>query len=298
MLVLTGGDPLCREDIFELIEYATQSGLDVSVTPSATPLVTERAIRQFAEAGIHRMAISIDGSSAKTHDAVRGVHGSFDRSLEILSRARQLGIPTQINTTLTPENVDQLDNMAELFATLDITLWSVFFLVPVGRAETAGRLNAEETELAFAKLWKHSQHQPYMVKTTEAPHYRRFAIQHQHISSNEKVPNVGGGRLKPFVPTGVNDGKGIMFVSHTGTIHPSGFMPIVCGVFPLQHVVQVYQDSPIFRGLRDAKRIEGKCGQCEFRHICGGSRARAYAVTGNPFAQEPDCAYIPTSMTQ
>ena len=297
MLVLTGGDPLCRDDIFELIGYATQAGLEVSITPSATPLVTEHAIRQFAEAGIHRMAISIDGSTAESHDAVRGVPGSFSRSLDILHHARKMGVATQINTTLTPDNVDQLDDMAELFASLDITLLSVFFLVPVGRAETAGRLNAAECELAFAKLWAHSQHQPYMVKTTEAPHFRRYAIQHQHSKSLGSKSPSDEIRPKPFMPMGVNDGKGIMFVSHTGTIHPSGFMPITCGVFPQQHVVQVYQDSPIFRGLRDADRLEGKCRACEFRNICGGSRARAYAVTGNPYAEEPDCAYLPTSMT-
>lgn len=295
MLVLTGGDPLCRDDIFDLIEYATESGLEVSITPSATPLVTEHAIRQFADAGVHRMAISIDGSTAESHDAVRGVQGSFDRSLSILRRARELGICTQINTTLTPDNVDQLDAMAELFAGLDITLWSVFFLVPVGRAETAGRLNAAESELAFAKLWMHSQTQPYMLKTTEAPHYRRFAIQNQHSKSLAKA-SCSGLEKPRFVPMGVNDGKGIMFVSHTGTIHPSGFMPIMCGVFPQQNIVQVYQDSPVFRGLRDADRLEGKCGSCEFRNVCGGSRARAYAMTGNPYAEEPDCAYLPPKM--
>lgn len=294
MLVLTGGDPLCRDDIFELIEYATNAGLEVSITPSATPLVTEDAIRQFAAACIHRMAISIDGSTAATHDAVRGVEGSFDRSLQILRRARQLGIATQINTTLTPDNVDQLDDMANLFAGLDITLWSVFFLVPVGRAEAAGRLNAEQQEQVFASLWRHSQTQPYMVKTTEAPHYRRFAIQHQHSKSAGTASKSESERPKPFMPMGVNDGKGIMFVSHTGTIHPSGFMPIICGMFPQQHVVQVYQESTIFRGLRNSDQLEGKCGACEFRNICGGSRARAYAVTGNPYAEEPDCSYLPS----
>jgi radical SAM protein with 4Fe4S-binding SPASM domain len=293
MLVLTGGDPLCRADVFELIEYATASGLEVSITPSATPLVTDQAIRRFAEAGIHRMAVSIDGSTAQTHDEVRGVPGSFARSLVILARARKLGVSTQINTTLTPDNVDQLDEMADLFAALDIALWSVFFLVPVGRAETSRRLNAEEAERAFAKLWLHSQRQPYLLKTTEAPHYRRFAVQQQRDKSSRRDPPSGSERPKPFLPLGVNDGKGILFVSHTGTLHPSGFMPITCGVFPQQHIVQVYQDSPILRGLRDADRLEGKCRQCEFRNICGGSRARAYALTGNPFAEEPDCAYIP-----
>ncbi|MFC1757190.1 radical SAM/SPASM domain-containing protein, partial [Planctomycetota bacterium] len=233
---------------------------------------------------------------AESHDAVRGVEGSFARSLKILRRARLLGIATQINTTLTPDNVDQVDEMAKIFAGLDITLWSVFFLIPVGRADTAARLSADECESVFSKLWQHSQTQPYMLKTTESPHFRRYAIQHQPSKAVEKEAQNGDQRPKRFQPLGVNDGKGIMFVSHTGTIHPSGFMPITCGVFPQQHVVQVYQDSPIFRGLRDADRLEGKCGACEFRNICGGSRARAYALTGNPYAEEPDCVYVPPSM--
>ncbi len=290
MLVLTGGDPLCRDDIFELIDYATQVGLEVSITPSATPLVTDEAIQRLADAGIHRMAISIDGATAKSHDDVRGVQGSFERSLQILRKARELGISTQINTTLTPDNVASLDDMADLFGTLDITLWSVFFLIPVGRATESGRLNAQQCEEAFAKLWQHAQQQPYMVKTTEAPHFRRYAIQHQHSSTTGRTD-----RPKHFVPMGVNDGKGILFVGHTGEIYPSGFMPIECGRFPEQHIVDVYQNSELLTALRSPDRLEGKCGDCEFRQICGGSRARAYAVTGNPHAQEPDCIYEPQS---
>jgi radical SAM protein len=290
MLVLTGGDPLKRADLFELVEHAAWLGLDVSITPSATPLVTAQAIRRLRDAGISRMAISIDGADAAAHDAVRGVPGSFQRSLEILADVRAAGIPTQVNTTLTPQNVGQIDAMAKLMASLEIDLWSVFFLVPVGRAASAPRLTAQECEAAFERLWHHAQRQPYAIKTTEAPHYRRYVIQHQ-------LPKAQRPALEPaprtFVPLGVNDGKGVMFVSHVGLIHPSGFMPIVCGLFPLDHVVRVYQRSPIFRSLRDADRLEGKCRVCEFRNICGGSRARAYAVTGNPFAQEPDCAYSP-----
>ena len=288
MLVLTGGDPLCRADIFDLIEYGTAAGLEVSITPSATPLVTAEAIGRFAKAGIHRMAISIDAATAVAHDAVRGVTGSFQRSLCILEQAREIGLATQINTTLTPENIDQIDQMAELFAGLGISLWSVFFLVPVGRADTANRLSAEACELAFERLWKQSRIQPYAIKSTEAPHYRRYMIQQ---AKSEKRQFVAAPRS--YVPMGVNDGKGIMFVSHVGVVHPSGFMPVTCGVFPFQHIVEIYQDSPVFRALREASRLEGKCGQCEFRNVCGGSRARAYALTGSVFAEEPDCIYRP-----
>jgi radical SAM protein len=299
ILVLTGGDPLKRRDIFELIEHATRRGLEVSITPSATPLVTADAVRRLRDAGIARMAISIDGADAETHDRTRGVRGSFARSLEILSAARDVGLSVQVNTTVTPMNVDQIDRMAEMLAQNGIVMWSVFFLIPVGRAEQIARLDAEQSEAAFANLWRHAKQQPYAIKTTEAPHYRRFSLQ-QQVSKSQREPSNGqASNGQPsngppsYVSAGVNDGKGVMFISHAGLIHPSGFLPITCGVFPLQHVVQVYQDSPVFRALRDAERLEGKCHACEFRKICGGSRARAYAVTGELFAEEPDCAYIP-----
>ena len=287
MLVLTGGDPLKRNDIFVLIKHATKSGLDVSITPSATPLVTRKAIERLRDAGISRMAISIDGADAETHDTMRGVAGSFDRSLEILTTAQAVGIPTQVNTTLSPRNVDQIERMSTLFGELGIVMWSIFFLVPVGRARHLPRLSADECEAAFARIWREAQRSPFAIKTTEAPHYRRYVIQHQLTKSHDASAPTG------FVPMGVNDGKGIMFVSHSGLVHPSGFLPILCGVFPRDHVARMYQDSPIFRALRDSSRLEGKCHDCEFRHICGGSRARAYAVTGNLLSEEPDCSYQP-----
>jgi radical SAM protein len=294
MLVLTGGDPLKRADIFQLIEHAARRGLDVSITPSATPLVTPQAIRRLRDAGISRLAISIDGADAQAHDATRGVVGSFERSLRILDDARQQGIPTQINTTITPTNFEQIHLMAELFGQQRIAMWSGLFLVPVGRAKNAPRLSADQYEQVFERLWHQSQRQPYAIKTTEAPQYRRFVIKNQMPKKNQH----GDKSPLTYMPLGVNDGKGVMFVSHVGMIHPSGFMPILCGMYPQEHVVTVYQDSPVFRGLRDAERLEGKCEVCEFRSICGGSRARAYAVTDNPFAQEPDCSYIPEAVTR
>ena len=264
MLVLTGGDPFCRDDIFQLIEYATKSGLETSITPSATSLVTSHAIGRLQKSGIHRLAISIDGADAETHDGIRGVEGSFAKSFEILCDARQVGLPAQINTTLTPENFDQIGAMAELFADLEIVLWSVFFVVPVGRAEFALRLSPDEYERAFELLWDLSQRQPYRIKTTEAPHYRRFVMQ------QEKSRRSTSEARTPFQAAGLNDGKGVMFVGHTGKIYPSGFMPIDCGQFPKQNVLEVYQDSPLFQDLRDANRLEGKCRQCEYRTICVG----------------------------
>ncbi|MEX0819829.1 MAG: TIGR04053 family radical SAM/SPASM domain-containing protein [Pirellulaceae bacterium] len=290
LLVLTGGDPLKRPDIYELIDHAKQRELDVSITPAATELATEGAIRRLRDAGISRLAVSLDGADATMHDGLRCVTGSYRRTLEILRSARQLGLPTQVNTVVTTENWHQIDAMAELLAHEGIVLWSVFFVVPVGRAAENYCLSGIETEAAFTRLWAQSQRQSYLIKTTEAPHYRRFVRQQLKSSASDDGRRQ---RADHAVPTGLNDGKGIMFVSHTGMIHPSGFMPIVCGMFPFEHVVRVYQDSPIFRGLRDADRLEGKCLACEYRNLCGGSRARAYAATGNPFAQEPTCIYSP-----
>jgi radical SAM protein with 4Fe4S-binding SPASM domain len=295
MLVLTGGDPLKRLDIFTLIRRAAWRGLDVSITPSATPLVTREAIQHLRYAGISRLAVSIDGADAATHDAMRGVAGSFGRSLQILADAHQEGIDTQVNTTLTPKNAGQIGLLADLLAMQHIVLWSVFFLVPTGRARSAPRLSASQCESAFARLWRESQRQLYRIKTTEAPHYRRYVVQQQ---SRKAMKTAAARDWEKGLPLAVNDGNGVMFVSHNGEIYPSGFMPLCCGTFPTDHVVRVYQDSQMFRALRDSWRLQGKCKACEFRNICGGSRARAYAVNGNPFAEEPDCAYIPRALSE
>jgi len=288
-LVLTGGDPLKRVDLYQLIEYAVGAGLDVSITPSATPLATSRAIRRLKEAGISRIAVSIDGSDTETHDHMRGVSGSFERSLEILYDAHLNGISTQINTTITPQNYLQIDRMTEVFERLDIDMWSVFFLVPVGRAEMLPQLTADEYEQVFETLWLQSQRRSYIIKTTEAPHFRRYLLQKsKHTKSLD-----GSFPFQRYKSMGVNDGKGIMFVGHTGIISPSGFLPINCGRFPEHNLVQVYRESSIFRELRNPDLLQGKCGACNFRKICGGSRARAYAITGNMFAQDPCCAYLP-----
>lgn len=291
LLVLTGGDPMKRADIFDLVRHAASSGLRVAMTPSATPLVTRPALYRLARKGLSRLAVSLDGADAATHDGIRGVPGSFRRTFEIIADAQAAGLPVQVNTTVTRTNVAQIDALAELLAAHGIVLWSVFFLVPVGRGSLLERISPEQYEQVFDRLREHSLHQPYDIKTTEAPHYRRFVLQHRGTAPRDDESLV----RPPRAPPGVNDGKGVMFISHAGLIHPSGFLPLVCGVFPLDSVVDVYQRSPVFRALRDLDRLEGKCRDCEFRQVCGGSRARAYAVTGNPLAAEPDCVYLPAS---
>jgi AdoMet-dependent heme synthase len=287
LLVLTGGDPIKRRDVFELIAFARQHNLEVAMTPSATPLVTTAVIRRLKEAGLHRLAVSLDGADAHTHDEFRQVAGSFDRTLRIIGDARRLGLPVQVNTTVGRHNAEQLGRIANLLARRGIVLWSVFFIVPTGRATAEQRLSAAEVERAFAELYRLSKLQPFPIKTTEAPHYRRFVLQQAKGTPAARAlaaaPGMGG----------TNDGKGILFVSHTGEIYPSGFLPIACGRVPLDSIVRVYQEAAPFRALRDSDLLGGKCGRCEFKNLCGGSRARAYAVSGDPLAEEPDCAYVP-----
>jgi radical SAM protein len=294
MLVLTGGDPLKRADLFTLIRHAVAAGLQVALTPSATPLATFEAFARAREAGVRRLGISLDGADAATHDAFRGWPGSFQRTLEMLANARTLGLAVQLNTSITRRNVHQIDAMAELLAGQGIAMWSVFFLVPVGRGAEEERISAAEYEEVFARLWHHAQCRPFAVKTTEAPHYRRFVLERGGDPlAGPRGAADGAARRGHRAPLGVGDGKGIMFVSHTGEIYPAGFLPLGCGRFPRDSVIEVYQKHPVFLALRDPDRFKGRCGICEYRQVCGGSRARAYAVTGDYLESEPDCAYVP-----
>ncbi len=292
MLVLTGGDPLKRPDIYELVDHGVRLGLDVAMTPSATPLVTATALLRLRAAGLHRLALSLDGIDAATHDAFRGVPGSFDRTLAILSWARSVGLPLQVNTTIAKTNVHQIDPLAEMLAGQGIVLWSVFFLVPVGRGAQLERISPQQYEEVFERLWHHAQRQPFGIKTTEAPHYRRFVLQRE--GDPQRSRGVEVVRQPQRAPLGINDGRGVMFVSHQGVMYPSGFLPVACGRFPRESIVDVYQHNHRFQALRDVNRLQGKCGHCEFRHVCGGSRARSYALTGELLAAEPDCTYSPT----
>ena len=289
-MVMTGGDPLKRADIFELIAYAAEKNVPVALTPSATPLATLGAFRKAQASGVRRLGISLDGADALTHDAFRGWCGSFERTLGMLEDAGAAGLSVQVNTTVTRRNVEQLDAIAELLASRDIAMWSVFFLVPVGRGVNEERIRPEEYEMAFERLWRCSRTHPFAVKTTEAPHYRRFVMQRggNPLAGRER-PDSG----HPRGPLGVGDGKGIMFVSHTGEIFPAGFLPLSCGRFPENSVVDVYRHHAVFLDLRDPDRFKGNCGICEYRHICGGSRSRAYAVAGDYMETEPDCVYRP-----
>jgi radical SAM protein len=302
VFVLTGGDPIKRPDLFELIGHARSAGVRVSLTPSATPLLTKAIIVKLKDAGLARLAVSMDGASAATHDAFRGLSGSFDRTLDAVRWANEIGLPVQINTTFSRRNVAEIDDIVTLMERLKITLWSVFFLVPTGRGKLNDLLSAEEFESVFAKVYSLSRTASFDIKTTEAQHYRRFLLQQR--AAERKLGIDAGSDLDRATdaigraPRGLNDGKGFVFISHKGEVFPSGFLPLEAGNIREQELAAIYRESPLFRDLRDTSKLEGKCGSCEFKEICGGSRARAYALTGNPNAEEPCCVHIPRGYVQ
>ena len=302
VFVLTGGDPIKRPDLFELIGHARSVGVRVSLTPSATPLLTKDIIVRLKEAGLARLAVSMDGASAETHDAFRGMSGSFSRTLDALRWANEIGLPVQINTTFSRRNIAEIDEIVALMEKLKITLWSVFFLVPTGRGKLNDLLSADEFESVFAKVYNLSKTASFDIKTTEAQHYRRFVLQ-QRVAQRRSGVETTSAHERSFdaigrAPRGLNDGKGFVFISHKGEVFPSGFLPLSAGNIHEQELAAIYRDSPLFRDLRDTSKLEGKCGSCEFKEICGGSRARAYALTGNPYAEESCCSYVPRSYVQ
>jgi len=303
IFVLTGGDPLKRPDIYDLVEHATQKGVRAALTPSATPLLTQAAIKELKRRGLARLAISLDGPSAEIHDSFRGVPGSYQRTMDAARWAKESHLPMQVNTTVTRRNHKDLETFVPLLEKMGVVLWSVFFLVPTGRGKQDDLLSAEECEQVFEKLYQISRQVKFHIKTTEGQHYRRFLLQKHAAewqepraeqSARPKAPAGVAYALDGTRP-GVNDGKGFVFVSHTGEVYPSGFLPLRAGNVRRQSLAEIYRTSPLFIALRDPKQLKGKCGVCEYNQICGGSRARAYAVTGDAFAPDPCCVYQPAA---
>jgi radical SAM protein len=297
LFVFTGGDPLMRPDLFRLAEYAIkEKGLPVSMTPSATPRVTRDAIRQAKEVGLSRWAFSLDGSCAEIHDLFRGTKGSYDLTMRGIAYLKELDIPIQVNTTVSRYNIHDLEAIAEKVKDMGAVLWSVFFLVPTGRGMQKDMISAEEHEAVMKWLCRIESRMPYGIKATEAPHYRRVFVQEGARYGAEAATAEKRFDLLGRAPKGVNDGDGFVFISHIGDVYPSGFLPIICGNVREQSLVEIYRHSPIMRELRDKSRLKGKCGVCEFKELCGGSRARAYAVTGDYLESDPYCAYVPAGI--
>ncbi|MEH6905434.1 TIGR04053 family radical SAM/SPASM domain-containing protein [Neobacillus drentensis] len=310
MLVFTGGDPLMREDVFDIAKYAVEKGVRVSMTPSATPNVTKEAIEKAKEVGLARWAFSIDGPTAEIHDHFRGTAGSFDLTMEKIQYLHEVGLPIQINTVISRYNIEYLDDMAKMVESLGCVLWSVFFLVPTGRGQESDMISPVQHEKVFRWLYDLSKRVSFDIKTTEAMHYRRVVIQQKMREAKETSDEIeylsaltekgltgsidGLGRA----PKGVNDGNGFVFISHIGDVYPSGLLPVKAGNIRETPLAEIYRESPIFQSLRNPDLFKGKCGVCEFRHVCGGSRSRAYAMTGDYLESEPFCVYIPKSLRE
>ncbi len=293
LMVLTGGDPAKRPDLVELVRHGSGLGLRVALTPSATPLVTRELLIELRDAGLARLAVSLDGASRGLHDGFRGVEGSHARTFEILRCARELGITTQVNTSITRFNRHELPAIADHLVDLGIELWGVFFVVPTGRGATEVCLPASEVEEVLVWLATVAERCAFDVKTTAAPQFRRVLLQRKFQRENIVGLRDGIGRAA----RGVNDGQGVAFVSHIGEVSPSGFLPVPCGNVRDEGLAQIYRQHPVFRALRDPDTLGGKCGVCEFRKVCGGSRARAYATTRNVLAEDPACAYVPRALS-
>lgn len=286
MLVLTGGDPMMRQDLHELISHAAGLGLRVALSPAATPRLIRANFAELKEAGVHSMSLSLDGACRETHDAFRRVPHTFERTLDAAYKAKEAGIHLQINTTVTKGTLGEMQGFLTLMKELRPDMWSVFLIVPTGRASADQLPTADEVEHVWLELEQLSKEVEFGVKTTEGHHYRRVALQ--------EAMKRGEQPARRAVPT--RDGKGVMFISHVGDIQPSGFLPVTVGNVRRDRVAEVYRSHPLFLSLRDDDALKGKCGCCEFRHICGGSRARAYGMTGDLFAADPLCAYVPKVM--
>lgn len=316
LFVITGGDPFQRPDLCDIVSYGTGLGLPVAVSPSGTPTLNASDLQAVREAGAKAVSLSLDGPDADSHDRFRGVEGVFDWTLEAWRSALRLGLRVQINTTVTGHNLDALADIAAIVREHGAMVWSLFLLVPTGRGRQLPQLTADEVEDVLNFAYDAGALLP--TKTTEAHHFRRVVIQRRILEEHgvDHVDEMGlgpryrllrdrlhrlgldaGGRRVRRPPLDVNAGRGFAFVSHRGDVHPSGFLPLTAGNVREHPLTELYRDSPLFTGLRDPDALTGRCGQCEFRPICGGSRSRAYAVTGDPLAEKPWCAYRPGSFS-
>ena len=306
VFILSGGDPVKRPDLYTLIRKGKGLGLRMGTIPAATTMLTEDLVAQLKDTGLDQMAVSLDFPRAELHDSFRGVPGAFSRTMQAIDWAHKYALPLQINTTLCGRSAPYLGEMADLVERLGIVFWEVFFLVPVGRGEDLGGLTADQCEELFAILYRVQKTSNFVVKITEGPHYRRYVAEREAENAQRGAMHAAGATLPKLLQRsegpghtvglatrGVNAGNGFAFVSHTGEVFPSGFLPICAGNVRTQDVADIYRNSELFRTLRDPDALLGRCGRCEYRCICGGSRSRAYALTGSYLATDPWCGYEP-----
>ncbi len=318
LVVLTGGDPLKREDLYELISFARNLGLAVAIAPSATPLLNFESIEKIHNAGASAISLSLDAASKEIHDGFRGEPGTFDRTLEAIQSSKKVGLRLQINTSVTQATVSELPKIASMVAGFKVSTWSLFMLVQTGRGKDLVSLTGSETEDVFYFLKDLSPYIP--IKVTEAPHYRRVIEERNQLvelgkdwthilkpgklyfdlrTEVEKYDIISGSAIdsdestQKRPPLVINSGNGFAFISHIGDVYPSGFLPVRGGNVREESLSEIYKNSTVFRNLRDYSLYEGKCGVCEFNSVCGGSRSRAYSMSGNYLGDDPTCNYIP-----
>ncbi len=307
ILILSGGDPVNRPDLFDLVRHGKSRGLRVATIPAATDCLTRQLVESLKDAGLDQMAVSLDFPRAELHDSFRGVPGAFTKTMQAVRWAHDVGLPLQVNTTVCGDTAPYLEEMADLVQGLGIGFWEVFFLVPTGRGSGLPGLTPSDCERLFEVIYRVQRREGFVVKVTEAPHYRRHVAQREMKEAGAPSARVDGlatmparltrsegpGHTVGLAPRGVNAGNGFMFVSHTGEIMPSGFLPIPVGNVRELKLAKAYRESPLFLKLRTPSEFKGRCGRCEFRDICGGSRSRALGLTGDPFETDPWCAYQP-----
>lgn len=306
LVVLTGGDPFEREDLSDLVRYGSELGLAVSLSPSVTPNLNPERLASLREAGGKAISLSLDGARAETHDAFRGFEGTYEATLTAARQVREAGFRLQINSTVARSTVLELPALLRDVIEMGAALWSVFFLVPTGRGENLTLLSPQETEDVLHWLADMSHH--IAIKTTEAPHFRRVVLQKASGTDRARLGSLYDEltelteealadldvRERPArPPIDVNAGRGFVFVDHIGQVYPSGFLPHIAGDVRVTPLPEIYRTAPVLKSLRLPGEFSGKCGRCEFRDVCGGSRSRAYAVTGDPLGSDPSCIYLP-----
>lgn len=306
ILILTGGDLLMRPDIFSLIDDCVSRGIAASVSPSVTPLLSTTVLDRFKEAGVAAISFSLDGAEAATHDSIRGVEGTWDRTVTAIRHAAAIGLKVQINTTVMPANLLELPHLFELIHTEGADIWEVFFLIQSGRGREIEEISPDETEEVMRFLTAAARY-GMTVRTVEGPFFRRVVREHREGRSPHPGPlaasliadlslRLGPPTAPPAAQTmATRDGKGILFVNYRGEVYPSGFFPLVVGNVRTTPLAEIYRTSPILVQLREGTRLKGRCGRCEYRDLCGGARARAYAATGDPFEEDPACPYLPAA---
>jgi MoaA/NifB/PqqE/SkfB family radical SAM enzyme len=282
VVVLTGGDPLERPDFWEILDHAKGIGLHVDVAPSVTPRLSRDVILALKEHGVGAMSLSLDGSEARRHDALRGIAGCYEMTMVAARHVAEAGIPLQVNTLVTAHTLADMPAISERVAEMQAKRWSLFFLVTTGRGAGLPQITAEEAEQLLNWACEAGERLPFMVAATEAPMVRRVQLQRQGKPPDAPVPGAG-----------MRDGSGIAFISYRGDVSPSGFLPLTVGNVREIDLITLYRESSVFRSLRSPKDFGGRCGVCEYKEACGGSRGRAYAQTGDPLAEDPLCVYQP-----